>query len=76
MEEFLCLYICQHIICLSTRSAKIWWGIWVFGLHEKITSSDPGTTYQAPYLLLLDDVVVDVKETMARYCARWQAMWQ
>ena len=52
VKECLMVYIPQPFTSISTHSAKVWWGLWVFGLHEKLTSSELGMTYQAPYLLL------------------------
>ena len=46
VEEFLYLYIREHIICLLMHSENILWGIWVFGIHGKITILEPGTTCQ------------------------------
>ena len=43
----------------STRSARVVWGIWVFGLHEERTSLEPGTTSQIPYLLVKKTTTAD-----------------
>ena len=63
------VYISHSFILYLTHRAKVWWGIWVFGLHEKITSLEPWTTCHPPYLLLImenlfDDVVVDMSEKL------------
>ena len=42
------VYIPHPFTFISTHSEKVWWGLWVFGLHENITSLEPGTTCQAP----------------------------
>ena len=62
-ENILWVYIPQCFTSTSTRSAKVVLGLWVIGLHEKLTSLEPGTTCQAPYLFAtrgkwfqLDDV--------------------
>ena len=69
-NEVLWVYIPQPFTSISTRSEKVWWGLWVFGLHEKITISELGTTYQAPYLLVhvTNSIIDEDNDVVGRCC--------
>ena len=70
-NKVLWVYIPQLFTYISTRNAKVWWGLWVSGLHEKLTISESRTTSQAPYLLLhVENSIIDEDNDMEGRCCK------
>ena len=63
------VYMTQPFTSISMHIEKVWWGIWVFRLHDKSTSSKPEMTYQAPYLLVhVENSIIDEDNDVAERC--------